>query len=170
LIDPASVGPRGSRASYADALPAAAAVAAALASVAFFRPWVVLSANLGSPSLFEMSGSALAREAGGLVPWMYVTPVALFLVLAVTGLRVFVQSAAARILYGMALPVLAIPILVWPSAALARVTHNLTHLPIGGAITLKLWWWIYCLAVVIIVTGGLFDLITSLKRALEAKS
>jgi len=170
LIGSASGRPRRGRVSYADALPASAAAAAALASVAFFRPWVVLSANLGSPSLLEMSGSALAQEAGGLIPWMYVTPIALLMVLAVACLRVFAQSATVRVLYGMALPVLAIPILVWPSAALARATHNLTRLQIGGAITLKAWWWIYCVAVAVTIIAGLFDLIASVKRTLESKA
>src|SRR5215467_13293462 len=93
---------------YTDALPAATAAAAALASVAYFRPWVVLSANLGSPSFFELSGAGLASEADGWIPWAYVTPVVLLLVLAVTSCRLLIRARFVRMVYGVALMVLAI--------------------------------------------------------------
>jgi hypothetical protein len=137
-----------------------AAAAGALASVAYFRPWVVLSANLGSPSFFELSGAALAREADGWIPWAYVTPIALLLVLGVTSLKLLVRCRVVRAVYGIALTLFSIPLLVWPATTLARVTHNLTHLQIGGAVTLRLWWWIYCFGIGIIVVSGVVDLIT----------
>jgi hypothetical protein len=156
--------PRHRWTAYADALPAATAAAAALASVAYFRPWVVLSADLGSASFFELSGYGLAAEADGWIPWAYVTPIALLLVLGVASVRLLVlgrpvRGSLVRIAYGVAVTILAIPILIWPVTTLARVTHNLTHLQIGGAVTLKLWWWIYCFAIGVIVVAGITDLI-----------
>jgi hypothetical protein len=127
--------------------------------VAYFRPWVVLSADLGSPSFFELSGYGLAGEADGWIPWAYVTPIALLLVLGVTSLRLLVRGRVIRVAYGMAVTILAIPILIWPVTTLARVTHNLTHLQIGGAVTLKLWWWIYCFSIGVIIVAGIADLI-----------
>jgi hypothetical protein len=161
--------PRHRWTAYADALQAATAAAAALASVGYFRPWVVLSANLGSASFFELSGYGLAGEADVWIPWAYVTPIALLLVLGAASVRLLVRGrpvrgspvrgSLVRIAYGMAITILAIPILIWPVTTLARVTHNLTHLQIGGAVTLKLWWWIYCFAIGVIIVAGIADLI-----------
>ena len=166
MIDSAPGAMHRRRAIYAEALPIVTAAAAALASLAFFRPWVVISAKInapslleGGPSIFEMSGAALAGEGDSWVPWSYVTPIALVLILAVSCLRVFLQNGPVRVIYGMALPALAIPILVWPAAALARVTHNLTHMQIGGALVLRGWWWIYCLALGAIMVSGIADLV-----------
>ena len=154
-------GPSGHRwTATGDAPPAATAAVAALASVAYFRTWVVLSANLGSPSFFELSGSGLAGEADGWIPWEYVTPIALLLVLVLAALRLLVRGRLVQAAYGFAVTVLALPILIWPAATLARVTHNLTHLQIGGSVTLRPWWWVYCFAIGVIIFSGILDLTT----------
>jgi hypothetical protein len=141
-------------------IPAATSAAVALASLAFFRAWLVFSTTMGTAGLFKLSGAALAREMDGTIPWLYITPITMLGVLGLSCLRLLVRRPGVRALYGVGLPLLSTPVLVWPANATARVTHSLIRIQMMGptSISVTRWWWVYCVSLGVVTVLGVLDL------------
>jgi hypothetical protein len=171
LIEADTAVSSGIRSSRAELIPAVTALAAALTSLAFFRTWIVFSTSPDAEGLVRLSGAALAREMDGAVPWLYITPITMIGVLGLSCLRLLAHRPGVRGLYGLGLPLLAIPVLVWPAKATARVTHNLVRIQITGATSISLthWWWVYCASLGIVTLLAVIDLALAVRQARHAR-
>ncbi|HKV39766.1 MAG TPA: hypothetical protein VJX67_11185 [Blastocatellia bacterium] len=150
---------------YSDIAPALTAAAAAISSVAFFRPWSVFTYNSGASGRVEFTGAALARELGGRLPWLYVTPALLVLILTISFLRLFRRSVSIARVYGLALVVAGIAIGFWPTRALARMLQHLGRLGAGGDVRMGLtpWWWVYFTSLAITLVFAIIEFLLTLK-------
>lgn len=153
----------------AGAGPAIASVAAAFASLAFFRIWGFFSMSLAGPGQMELSGAALARDIKGPIPWLYVTPAALLAIVVVCGVRLADPEPKVRFAYSILLALVASALLVWPADALVKISRRFSHLQtLGeGAMRLTPWWWVYCLSLVTVMAFGIIELVLMIRNYLE---
>jgi len=160
------------RADFSGAGPVFASIAAALASLAFFRIWGLFSMSLAGPGEMELSGAALAREMKGPIPWVYLTPVAILSIILISAVRLVNPSLRIRWAYSIFLPLAGITLLVWPAEALAKITHHFSQLQIMGEGTMRLtWsWWVYCLSLGIVVTFGIIELASIVRNSMKNKT
>jgi len=137
-----------------------ASIAAAVSSLAFFRIWGLFSMSLAGPGEMELSGEDLARELKGPIPWLYVTPAAILLVLIISAARLVDPSAGVRFAYSVLLPLVGSTLLVWPVDAVARITRQFSHMQSLGEGNMRLtwWWWTYCVSLVIVLGSGMIEL------------
>jgi hypothetical protein len=145
---------------YSGAGAALASIAAALASLAFFRIWGIFSMSLAGPGDMELTGADLAREVRGPIPWLYITPATILLILVVSAALLMNPGPRVRFAYSILLPLAAVTLMVWPAEAIARITHHFSQLQILGEGTMRLtwWWWTYCVCLALVMTFGIIEL------------
>jgi len=151
--------------------PALVCISAALASLAFFKVWVLFSMSLAGPGEMELRGADLAREIRGAVPWLYVTPTAILLILVVSGARLIEPSARVRWTYSIAITVAALILLSWPIPTLSKMVTRFSHLQsIGeGTVRLTLWWWAYGGSLSVVITVGIIEFVSTFRSRLRNK-
>jgi len=159
------------RPGHSGAGPVITSVAAALASLAFFRIWGLFSMALAGPGELELSGAGLAREVKGPIPWLYVTPLALLAMLIISAVHLVDPTPRVRFAYSLLLSLLSAILLTWPADALTRVTHTFSHLQIVGQGTMRLtpWWWTYFLSLVIVLLFGIMELALIISNSLKKR-
>ena len=162
----------GPKADYSGVGPVAASMAAALSSLAFFRVWGLFSMSLTGPGDMDLSGADLARQLRGPIPWLYVTPVAIVLVLVVSGARLVDPSPRVRFAYAVFLPLVAVTLLVWPVDALGKITRHFSRMQIQGEGTMRLtwWWWTYCVSLAIVMTLGIIELAPTFRKYMKNRT
>jgi hypothetical protein len=145
---------------YSGAGPVLASIAAAVASLAFFRIWGVFSMSLAGSGDMDLSGADLAREVRGPVPWLYITPGAILLILVISAARLIEPSPRIRFAYSILLPLAAVTLLLWPQEAIIRITRQFSLLQMLGEGTMRLtwWWWTYCVCLALVMTFGIIEL------------
>ena len=146
--------------------PILASSAGAMASLAFFRPWVELTLGPGGTSA-TMSGGTLARQAIYSVPWIYVTPAAIVLIIVLAAILLFSRQRRIKIGVGLGLALLAVPSLAWPIAALARFVHNVAQFNASGLpshIALTKWWWLYSASLAVVFVSGIIQIAAATQR------
>jgi hypothetical protein len=154
---------------YSDLNPVIASALAAACAVAFYRVWVLFSADLGGPVQVGLSGARLAQEAGRSMPWLYITPAALVLILLLSFLRLFAKSTANRMAFAVLLPIVSLVLGIWPVNEIARISARLHAASGGPTMALSPWWWIYCLSLSVVIVIGITDLGASI-RSFKRKS
>jgi hypothetical protein len=157
--------PAGGAATRSDLFPIIASAAAAMCSLAFFRIWVVFTVDLGGPADLGLPGSALAREISGRLPWLYVTPVGLVVILLASFVRLLGKSGVGRKMFGPTLLIVSVVLGAWPVNAIARITARLRATHGSPRMTLGAWWWVYCLGLAIIALIGAVEFVLSFRRS-----
>ncbi|HYL99246.1 MAG TPA: hypothetical protein VEZ90_09845 [Blastocatellia bacterium] len=147
--------------------PVVSSIAAAIACLAFFRPWTEFSLNMGSPGAagsgpVSFSGAALAKQFSGPVPslsWLVLTQVFLLAILLASFIRMFSTSFIYRSGYSMIVVALAVPVILWPAQAMGTMTRRLGHLSSRGMVKMQLgvWWWIYAGVLVVAIIFAIID-------------
>ncbi|HEY6330349.1 MAG TPA: hypothetical protein VI756_13520 [Blastocatellia bacterium] len=150
-------------------VPIIVSAAAAACSLAFFRVWVVFTVDLGGPADLGLPGAALAREISGRLPWLYVTPAGLVVILLVSFVRLLGKSGSGRTIFGPTLVIVSVVLGVWPVHAIARITERLRATHGSPKMTLGAWWWVYCLGLAVIALIGLVDFALSIRASGRSK-
>lgn len=136
---------------------------AALSLLAFFRPWIDLSLGETSGTSTRRTGAELAGDMGGPIPWLYLTPLALAAILAVSCFVLFRRTRKTRIAFGVLVSGLAAGMALWPFSPLTRIVSNMSRL---GSVTqtsanLTVWWWIYSMSLAVIFVSAIIELVTA---------
>ena len=153
--------------------PVVTSISAALASLAFFRPWTIFSFNIGSASTsgsgpLSFSGAALARQFSGPLPslsWLALTQAFLLIILLVSFVRMFATAFVFRSGYAMLVVALAVPVVLWPAQAMGTMTRRLGHLSNRGVVKMELgvWWWVYAAVLVVAIISAIIDFVISVR-------
>jgi ABC-type dipeptide/oligopeptide/nickel transport system permease subunit len=103
---------------------------------------------------------------------VYVTPVAILLILVISAVRLLDPSPRVRFAYSVLLPLVAVTLLVWPAEAVARIMRHFSQLQILGEGTMRLtwWWWTYCVSLALVMTFGIIELGAILRNYLKQRT
>lgn len=142
-------------------IPAITSTSAALSALAFFRPWIHLSLGEAAGGSAEPSGAALAGEMMGPVPWLYITPLALAAILALSYLAMFRRTRNTRIAFGSGLAALAAAAALWPFWPITRIVANMSRLSsiTSTDVAVTPWWWLYSASLAVIFVFAIIELV-----------
>ena len=128
--------------------------------------------SLAGSGDMELSGADLAREVRGPVPWLYITPVAILLILVIAAARLIDPNPRIRYAYSILLPLVAVTLLLWPTEAIAKITRHFSELQILGEGTMRLtwWWWAYCACLVLVMSFGIIELGALIRNYLKRRA
>jgi hypothetical protein len=149
-----------------DVIPIVTAAAAAVCSLAFFRTWVLFSTDMGGPAELALKGAALASRIAGTVPWLYLTPAGLIVVLLLSCWRLLDRSGLNRAVFAIILLAVSLPLGLWPTRALTRIAAGLSRVlpdaagaPGATQMRLGVWWWVYFFGLVTIIAFAVIELV-----------
>jgi hypothetical protein len=145
--------------------PIIAPSAAALASLAFFRPWLEFAVSPENATA-TVSGATLARQYSTSIPWVYVTPAALVVILIAASLLLLKQNRRIQTAAGLVMCLLAAPSIIWPLEGLARLIRSISHLSSGSdtaSVALSGWWWLYSGSLCVIILSGIINLVAAIR-------
>lgn len=154
---------------YAGVNPAIASAAVAVCALAFFRVWVVFSADLGGPAQIGLSGVELTQQIGRGAIWRFAVPAGLVLILLLSFLRLFAKSRTGKLVFALSLPVISLALGAWPFGAMGRILARLRVTSKNPGMTLSAWFWMYCLGLVVIMIIGAVELVGSLQETKTAR-
>jgi hypothetical protein len=142
-------------------IPLMASTFAALSLLAFFRPWIELSLGEGSGAPARPTGAVLANDIGGPIPLLYLTPITLAIILAISCVAMFRRTRRFRIVFGLVSSVLSAGMSLWPFWPLTRVIGNMARLSsvTQASASLSGWWWLYSVSLAAIFVSAIIELV-----------